>query len=105
MRAELLLFSARRLLFGYKKDALRRLLQREVAALGVDVHFVLHSLRHGGATHMFTIDEESLDSIVVRGRWKRMESGRHYVQEGRFDLIRMALPRAVEAEAAAAVAA
>lgn len=50
--------------------------------LGLDhLHFVPHSLRHGGATHDFVIEGQSLDYIKRRGRWASADSVGRYVQQ------------------------
>jgi integrase len=51
------------------------------------VGFVPHSLRHGHASDDF-IDGIPLETIMVRGRWKSIESTRNYIQSGRVHLIR-----------------
>lgn len=38
-----------------------------------------HSLRHGGATHDYTVTRMSAKDIMVRGRWLREKSFAHYV--------------------------
>jgi integrase len=50
----------------------------------VDVHefgFVLHSLRHGGATHDFC-NNVSHPSIQLRGRWQQLRSMVRYINAG-----------------------
>ena len=56
--------------------------------------FVWHSFRHGGASRA-SLAGQSLDSIIIRGRWAVESSGRHYVQAGRQMLLALALPSAV----------
>jgi hypothetical protein len=51
------------------------------------VHFVPHSLRHGHASDDF-VAGVPVETIMVRGRWKSIESTRNYIQFGRVHLIR-----------------
>jgi integrase len=51
------------------------------------VGFVPHSLRHGHASDDF-INGVPIESIMTRGRWKSIDSTRHYIQSGRVHLIR-----------------
>lgn len=51
------------------------------------VRFVPHSLRHGHASDDF-IAGVPIETIMVRGRWKSIESTRNYIQSGRVHLIR-----------------
>jgi integrase len=55
------------------------------------VRFVPHSMRHGHASDDF-IEGIPIETIMVRGRWKSIESTRHYIQSGRVHLIRGQLP-------------
>ena len=59
---------------------LRAALQVSLAALGVaHVGFVFHSFRAGGALY-FLICEVELVEVLRRGRWRRPESARPYLQ-------------------------
>jgi integrase len=51
------------------------------------VQFVPHSLRHGHASDDF-IAGIPIETIMVRGRWKSIESTRNYIQSSRVHLIR-----------------
>jgi integrase len=51
------------------------------------VGFVPHSLRHGHASDDF-INGIPIETIMTRGRWKSIDSTRHYIQSGRVHLIR-----------------
>ena len=47
--------------------------------LGLDQRFVPHSLRHGGATHLY-MRGWRMDDIQTRGRWEVQKTCRRYVQ-------------------------
>lgn len=53
--------------------------------------FVLHSLRHGGATHDFLRKIALLD-IVYRGRWADIKGARRYINAGAAALTHQQLP-------------
>ena len=67
-----------------------------VAELGLDPKFVLHSLRHGGATAMYNAGA-SMVAVRDRGRWSTVKSARHYVQSGRALSMENAAPEPVVA--------
>jgi hypothetical protein len=47
------------------------------------LYFVPHSLRHGGATRDYLKGGgAALPGILHRGRWRQMDSARHYIQAG-----------------------
>lgn len=58
------------------------------------VGFVPHSLRHGHASDDF-INGVPVETIMTRGRWKSIDSTRHYIQSGRVHLIRGRMSRVV----------
>jgi hypothetical protein len=43
--------------------------------------FVPHSLRHGGAVHDY-LNNQPLEEILLRGRWKSSDSARTYIKDG-----------------------
>jgi len=67
---------------------LRRLFYQAQCNLGWarengSVPYVVHSLRHGGATGDYIIrGATTLEEILFRGRWSTMKSTRHYIQTG-----------------------
>jgi integrase len=62
-----------------RSSPLLRLLKRAQVLLGFDSPpFVVHSLRHGGATHDFLQGVPTLD-IAIRGRWASEKSLRTYI--------------------------
>ena len=72
--------------------ALTALLGPDRSALGLD--FVWHSLRHGGASRALMLGADVPD-IMIRGRWRCLESTRRYLQAGRHLLMSIALPPSV----------
>ena len=44
------------------------------------LHFTPHSLRHGGATHAYMYPGDSIDTVLLRGRWRSNASARTYLQ-------------------------
>jgi integrase len=63
----------------FRSSPLLRLLKRAQRLLGFDSPpFVVHSLRHGGATHDFLRGVPTLD-IAIRGRWASEKSLRTYI--------------------------
>ena len=64
-------------------------------ALGLGSDFVLHSLCHGGATHRYLVDGDSIEDVLTRGRWQSTSSARHYVQSGRAMLMAQEVPPSV----------
>lgn len=67
-------------LFPYRGYHLRNLLQQTAKEIGIDNTYVFHSLRHGGATHMWRTTQD-IEKIRIRGRWKQAMTARHYVQD------------------------
>ena len=59
---------------------LRGALADSLAALGAPPQFVMHSLRAGGALDLLVRFQSPLDAVLRRGRWRRPESARPYLQ-------------------------
>ena len=59
--------------------------------LGLSDSYVVHSLRHGGATHAH-LHGVSVEDILLRGRWASTKSARIYIQSGRALLMSMQIP-------------
>ena len=73
---------------------LRAALALSLAALGLqNSGFVFHSFRAGGALYLIILEME-LNEVLRRGRWRRPESARPYLQRLRAD---MAAYRAIPA--------
>jgi integrase len=75
--------SSSSLLFSYSATTFRRLFKGAAAALGVSPDVVVHSLRHGGATHLFAEVGMGIAEIAEHGRWASVDSARHYLQQCR----------------------
>lgn len=56
------------------------------------VHFVPYSLRRGGATYFYVL-YNSLDFVVIRGRWRDVATARLYLDDARASLITLKLSR------------
>ena len=53
-------------------------------------HFVLYSLRRGGATHFYQ-QMQSLDFVMIQGRWKDQKTCRLYLDDARAMLVNFQL--------------
>ena len=81
-------------------SALRAAMHASLAALGVaHVGFVFHSLRAGGALFLLNCEIE-LAEVLRRGRWRRPESARPYLQRLRALAAGRALPSGLLARGA-----
>jgi integrase len=68
--------------FPFSAGQFNRSLHSVAAALKVDhIPYVAHSFRHGGATCAY-LSGSTIEQIVHRGRWRRLESARRYIQAG-----------------------
>jgi integrase len=66
--------------------------------------YVPHSLRHGGATRMYLLAiGESVDAILIRGRWAVTKSARRYIQSSKAVAIATTVPRHIQSLATALV--
>lgn len=81
-------------LFPFDNHKLRRLLQRTAQELGIGNTYVFHSLRHGGATHMWRTSND-IEIIKIRGRWKQVMTTRHYVQDWAARFLQVQTPEKV----------
>lgn len=80
-------------LFPYSPQRLRTLFQQACNDLGIGgCGFVLHSLRHGGATRDYCSGDLKLEDVMVRGRWESSKTVRRYIQRGRALLLANAIP-------------
>ena len=57
-----------------------------------DLNFAPYSIRRGGATHSFQISQ-SLESILLRGRWRALSVARIYIEAGQAELSQLQLSR------------
>ena len=83
-------------LFPYSASTFRSHFKRATADIGVSKDVVVHSLRHGGATHPFTEEKMAIAEIAEHGRWASVESARHYLQACRALLMARAAERVVD---------
>jgi hypothetical protein len=67
-------------LYPFTVSTFRRDFKVAAAQLGVSSDVVVHSLRHGGATHLFTEAKLDIAAIAEHGRWASVDSARHYLQ-------------------------
>ena len=71
----------------------RRLFNDCLAGLNLDSHqFRPYSLRRGGATYWFG-KHQSLDRLLIQGRWASQKTARIYINEGLAMLTSMNLPK------------
>ena len=79
---------------------LRAALARALVALGLgNAGFVFHSFRAGGALYLLNMGAP-LDEVLRRGRWRRPESARPYLQRLRALAAGRAIPDALLARGA-----
>jgi integrase len=64
------------------------------------LHFVPHSLRHGGATHDYVIAGMTPEYIVRRGRWASPKSADRYIQQLRAVDMTFLVPAAMDQQGA-----
>ena len=85
--------------------ALRAALQASLRRLGLaGAGFVMHSFRAGGALYLLNLGFH-LDEVLRRGRWRRPESARPYLQRLRALSAYTAIPqRTLQAGASLAMA-
>jgi integrase len=59
----------------------RRMFKDAIRDLGIQhIHFVPHSLRHGGATHALRLGYD-INTVMQRGRWRSTSSADLYLQQ------------------------
>jgi hypothetical protein len=85
-----------KLLPGVSPDSFRQAFRRGLDLLGFpNAPYVVHSLRHGGATHDYTVGGLSLESVLERGRWRSTATARRYLQSARVLLLDVCIPTTV----------
>lgn len=72
--------AGRKQLWSFSSSQYYRAFRRVISLLSLSSRFVVHSIRHGGATHLMTAGVP-VNDIMIRGRWKSPESFRTYVQQ------------------------
>ena len=63
--------------------------------LGLETPFVVHSLRHGGATHDHSHGCLTIEEIMLRGRWSGLRVTKRYIQDAQALLMMGRVPSAV----------
>ena len=86
-------FSGADRVFRFSSNQFRLVIRSAATCLGLGhIPYVPHSLRHGGATMDYFLGS-SIDHIIHRGRWKKMESAIRYIQAGRALLLLSDVPK------------
>jgi len=85
-----ILFMPQERLFPVSYSYLLKQVRGTVEDLGVggDLHFTTHSFRHGGAVDAFMRGEDA-ETISVAGRWASSRTLKHYLKNGRSQLMRV----------------
>jgi hypothetical protein len=84
-------------LFRGAEHDFRKLLVQGCAALHVtEWAYRGYSIRRGGATHFFRV-ENSMESLLVRGRWSSTRSARLYLNDGLATLASIRMPPRAQA--------
>jgi integrase len=79
----------------------RNIMARVTDSLGLaSAGYSPHSLRRGGATYAHQFQQQSIETILHRGRWQSMSSCRIYVDSGTAMLVTLATPHATQEMAA-----
>lgn len=78
-------------LFPFSSDQFRTVFRAVCDNLGLSRAYVVHSLRHGGATKAF-LDNMPIAEIKKRGRWRADKSAEHYIQSGPALLLQQSVP-------------
>lgn len=78
-------------LFPFSSDQLRVMFRAVCDNLGLSRAYVVHSLRHGGATKAY-LDNMPIAEIKKRGRWRSDKSADHYIQSGPALLLQQSVP-------------
>lgn len=84
-------------LFGPDRHGLLAGFRFGQRCLGIGGRFVMHSLRHGGASYDF-IRGVPMDKIIIRGRWSGLAVTRRYIQESQALVLELSVPQAALAK-------
>lgn len=82
------------LLFPFTANQYRSMFKTTCAQLQLSSTYVPHSLRHGGATRWHLLGN-SIEDILLRGRWSSTKSARRYIQAGRAMLLTVQVPSSI----------
>jgi len=80
---------------GGQRDLLWWLKWAQKAVGYVDIEFLVHGTRHGGATHAYMTKERTVLQIKLRGRWKSLVVCELYLQANQARLAAAHVPEAV----------
>lgn len=96
-------FAADERIFPFSPGQFNRSLHSVASLLRVDhIPYVAHSFRHGGATSAL-LSGSTIEQIVLRGRWRRLESARRYIQTGPALMASWTVPRELNLKAQAII--
>ena len=73
--------------------------KHECALLSLSKRYVLHSLRHGGATHYYHRLSWRMEDVIFRGRWRSPISAARYIQASAAVAASIAIPLFIAAAA------
>ena len=79
-------------LFPFNKSTFRARFKRACAQLRPSPDYVVHSLRHGGATRYRHVLKWSVEDVMERGRWASTKSTRRYIQSLRAMILAINVP-------------
>jgi integrase len=79
------------LLFPGGIAAYRKAFNAACQSLGLGDTYVVHSLRHGGATRAY-MDHMKIEDVMVRGRWLSNRNARRYIQMSKALLLTSTAP-------------
>ena len=80
-------------LFGESRSVLLDLFRDAQLWLGLpSAVYVIHSLRHGGASYDFIAGVLSIDKVIIRGRWAGLPITRRYIQESQALVLALDMP-------------
>ena len=81
-------------IWGRSANAFRKLFYQAIAFFQLEPQgFAPYSIRRGGATHSFQVSQ-SLESILLRGRWRALNVARLYIEAGQAELAQLQLSEA-----------
>jgi len=85
-------------LFPFTANQYRSCFKQVCSQLNLSSSYVPHSLRHGGATRWHLLGN-SIEDILMRGRWSSTKSARRYIQAGRAMLLTVEIPSSLASKA------
>lgn len=77
------------LIWNKSSSSFRNLFYKGVRHLQLDgLGYQPYSIRRGGATHAFVV-QQTLDTILLRGRWRSLAVARLYLEDGQSQLAQL----------------